>query len=142
MLDTVKQSTSTLNAETSVPTTTLLYVQGLAALLVQGLSGSPPETLVQMDPNWISQMGLQQSLTPSRNNGFFNMFKLMQQKSLELLVAKVRLPSTLIKVSPAQHMNHVHWPQYCRSPAAKASRERERSILTAQSLTRGVRRTW
>ena len=64
--------------------------QGLAALLVLGLSGCPPETVVQMDPDWISHMGLQQSLTPSRNNGFLNMFKLMQQKSLQLCVAKVR----------------------------------------------------
>ncbi|KAK9792233.1 hypothetical protein WJX73_001604 [Symbiochloris irregularis] len=66
--------------------------KGLAALLVQGLSGVPPEMVVKLDPEWISQMGLQQSLTPSRNNGFFNMFKLMQQKSLELLMVQERGP--------------------------------------------------
>lgn len=64
--------------------------KGLAALLVQGLTGCSPETVIRLDPEWISQMGLQQSLTPSRNNGFLNMFKLMQQKSLQLLMARDR----------------------------------------------------
>lgn len=36
--------------------------------------------------DFIALLGLQQSLTPSRNNGFLNMFKLMQKKSLELLL--------------------------------------------------------
>ncbi|KAF5831469.1 bola-like protein-domain-containing protein [Dunaliella salina] len=34
-------------------------------------------------PSFIGMLGLQQSLTPSRNNGFLNMFKLMQRKTLE-----------------------------------------------------------
>lgn len=61
-------------------------MQGLAALLVQGLSGCTPEEIVRIPPDWIASMGLQQSLTPSRNNGFLNMFRLMQKKSLDLLV--------------------------------------------------------
>ena len=60
-------------------------LQGLAALLVQGLSGSTAAEIVAIPPNFIDTLGLQQSLTPSRNNGFLNMFRLMQRKSLELI---------------------------------------------------------
>ena len=60
-------------------------MQGLAALLVQGLSGSTAAQIVAIPPDFINTLGLQQSLTPSRNNGFLNMFRLMQRKSLELV---------------------------------------------------------
>ena len=60
--------------------------QGLAALLVQGLSGCAAEQIARLSPEWITAMGLSQSLTPSRNNGFLNMFLLMQKKALALLV--------------------------------------------------------
>lgn len=59
--------------------------KGLAALLVQGLSGSTAADIVAIPPDFIDRLGLQQSLTPSRNNGFLNMFRLMQRKSLDLV---------------------------------------------------------
>eukprot|EP00887_Chlorella_sp_A99_P004328 scaffold15.g4328.t1 len=59
--------------------------KGLAALLVQGLSGCTPAEVVAVPPDFVAMLGLQQALTPSRNNGFLNMFKLMQRRSLELL---------------------------------------------------------
>lgn len=55
--------------------------KGLAALLVLGLSGSPPSAVARLPPDWITALGLSQSLTPSRNNGFLNMFKLMQTQA-------------------------------------------------------------
>ena len=60
-------------------------IQGLAALLVQGLSDCEPEEIIKIDPSFIELLGLKQSLTPSRNNGFLNMLLLMQKKSLQLL---------------------------------------------------------
>jgi Fe-S metabolism associated domain len=60
-------------------------VQGLAALLVQGLSDCVPADVLGVDPGAIiDALGLKQKLTPSRNNGFLNMFRLMQQKAAQL----------------------------------------------------------
>lgn len=61
--------------------------KGLAALLVEGLSGSSPKEILQLSPDFIEMLGLKQSLTPSRSNGFLNMLRLMQKKTLELVVA-------------------------------------------------------
>ncbi|MQM19602.1 hypothetical protein Taro_052609 [Colocasia esculenta] len=58
--------------------------KGLAALLVLGLSGAPATAIACVPPDFVHLLGLRQSLTPSRNNGFLNMLKLMQQKALEL----------------------------------------------------------
>eukprot|EP00195_Chlamydomonas_chlamydogama_P016228 CAMPEP_0202895682 /NCGR_PEP_ID=MMETSP1392-20130828/4835_1 /ASSEMBLY_ACC=CAM_ASM_000868 /TAXON_ID=225041 /ORGANISM="Chlamydomonas chlamydogama, Strain SAG 11-48b" /LENGTH=317 /DNA_ID=CAMNT_0049580789 /DNA_START=51 /DNA_END=1004 /DNA_ORIENTATION=- len=62
--------------------------KGLAALLVLGLSGCTPQEILSVEPTFIELLGLKQSLTPSRNNGFLNMFKLMQRKTLEVLTAQ------------------------------------------------------
>jgi cysteine desulfuration protein SufE len=58
--------------------------KGLAAVLVEGLSGLTPEAIAQLSPNFIELMGLSVSLTPSRSNGFYNMFKTMQAKAIQL----------------------------------------------------------
>ena len=53
---------------------------------MEGLSGCQPAEVLQLTPDFIVTLGLKQSLTPSRNNGFLNMLLLMQKKTLELSV--------------------------------------------------------
>jgi cysteine desulfuration protein SufE len=60
-------------------------VKGLVGLLLEGLSGLPPQQILDLEPNFIKDTGLDVSLTPSRANGFYNIFKLMQKKASELL---------------------------------------------------------
>ena len=96
----------------------LCVVQGLAALLVQGLSGCPPEQIVSIPPEFISDMGLSQSLTPSRNNGFLNMFKLMQTRSKDLVqqvishiqsIASQHYPNESMGHGPVCSMDAMYW---------------------------------
>jgi cysteine desulfuration protein SufE len=57
-------------------------VKGLVALLVEGLSGLPPEVVGSLSPDFIQTTGLNVSLTPSRSNGFYNIFRAMQLKAV------------------------------------------------------------
>lgn len=59
--------------------------KGLAAVLVEGLNGLSPAEIVKLTPNFIQETGLGVSLTPSRANGFYNIFSTMQKRALELL---------------------------------------------------------
>ncbi len=57
-------------------------VKGLVAILVEGLNGLSPTEILSLTPDFIQDTGLNVSLTPSRVNGFYNIFKMMQQKTL------------------------------------------------------------
>jgi cysteine desulfuration protein SufE len=59
--------------------------KGLLALLIEGLNGSTPTEIVKLTPDFIQETGLNVSLTPSRSNGFYNIFKTMQKKALEVV---------------------------------------------------------
>ncbi|MEN9496792.1 MAG: hypothetical protein RLZZ137_1832 [Cyanobacteriota bacterium] len=58
--------------------------KGLLALLIEGLEGLEPAAAAGIDPGFLSETGLQASLTPSRANGFLNILKLMQAQASAL----------------------------------------------------------
>ena len=58
--------------------------KGLVGLLMEGLNGTSPEEVAQLSPDFIKRTGLDVSLTPSRSNGFYNIFKAMQQRAIAL----------------------------------------------------------
>ncbi|MEL6555520.1 MAG: SufE family protein [Cyanobacteria bacterium J06621_11] len=59
--------------------------KGLLAMLINALNGLSPAEVVQLTPDFIKETQLDVSLTPSRANGFYNIFKLMQKKALLLM---------------------------------------------------------
>ncbi|NCJ06842.1 SufE family protein [Synechococcales cyanobacterium C] len=58
--------------------------KGLVAFLVEGLNGLSPAEILRLTPDFIQETGLNVSLTPSRANGFYNIFKTMQLKTQAL----------------------------------------------------------
>ncbi|WP_392350223.1 SufE family protein [Parasynechococcus sp.] len=61
-----------------------LITKGLLAMLIEGLSGLTPAQVQAVDPSFIAATGLQASLTPSRANGFLNIFRTMQAQAQAL----------------------------------------------------------
>lgn len=57
-------------------------VKGLVAFLIEGLNNLTPEEIVELEPDFIEDTGLKVSLTPSRANGFYNIFQMMKKKAL------------------------------------------------------------
>lgn len=52
--------------------------KGLVAMLVNFYSGENPETILQTDPEFIDEIGMQQHLSPTRSNGLASMVKQMK----------------------------------------------------------------
>jgi cysteine desulfuration protein SufE len=61
-------------------------VQGLLALLIEGFSGLSPSEILLIDIKFIEDMGLSQTLTASRANGFVNTYNMMQNYAREMLL--------------------------------------------------------
>ena len=60
-------------------------VQGLMAITCLAVNGRPPEEVAELEPTFVDEMGLKASLTPSRSNGFLNMFKRVQDEARSLM---------------------------------------------------------
>jgi cysteine desulfuration protein SufE len=58
--------------------------KGLLALLIEGMEGLTPSQVDAIDPAFLAATGLQASLTPSRANGFLNIFRTMQAQARQL----------------------------------------------------------
>lgn len=58
--------------------------KGLLALLIEGMEGLTPGQVEAIDPAVLAATGLQASLTPSRANGFLNIFRTMQAQARQL----------------------------------------------------------
>ena len=62
-----------------------LLVRGIVALLVRVLSGHSPKEIVDADLYFIDKIGLQEHLSPTRNNGVVAMLKQMRLFALAYL---------------------------------------------------------
>ena len=59
-------------------------VQGLIAVTAIAVNGMSPSYVAAMSPEFADSMGIRSSLTPSRANGFLNMFKRVQEEASSL----------------------------------------------------------
>jgi cysteine desulfuration protein SufE len=62
-----------------------LISKGFVGLLAAGMNGLTPTEIQALSADFIQDTGLSVSLTPSRANGFMNVFHKMQQKAAALI---------------------------------------------------------
>lgn len=59
-----------------------LITKGIAALLIEVLSGQPPKDVVDADMSFVDRIGLKEHLSQTRSNGLLNMIKQMKLYAL------------------------------------------------------------
>jgi cysteine desulfuration protein SufE len=67
-----------------------LISKGFVGLLSVCMGGLTQKEIELLTPDFIKDTGLVASLTPSRANGFYNVFKKMQQQAIEIELPSVR----------------------------------------------------
>ncbi len=60
-------------------------VEGLQGILTIAVNGNSPDDILALTPDFAEEMGLLNTLTPSRSNGFRTMFDMVQNKVKELI---------------------------------------------------------
>jgi cysteine desulfuration protein SufE len=58
------------------------------AITCLAVNGRPLGEVVSLEPTFVDEMGIKASLTPSRSNGFLNMFKRVKDEARSLMEAK------------------------------------------------------
>lgn len=56
-------------------------VQGMTSVLVNGLSGVEPHRILAIEPDFIQESGISDVLTSTRQSGFYNIFRRLQQEA-------------------------------------------------------------
>ena len=59
-------------------------VQGLMGILTIAINGMPPVKVLELTPDFVVEMGVLNTLTPSRSNGFRTMFDMIQKAVEEM----------------------------------------------------------
>lgn len=62
-----------------------LISSGLAAILIQVYSGQTAEAILKCPPDYLEELGISASLTPSRANGLYSIHLRMKQEALKYL---------------------------------------------------------
>ena len=60
-----------------------LISKGLAALLIRAYSGETQEAILKCPPTFLTDIGIQNSLSPARSNGLASLFLKMKQACLQ-----------------------------------------------------------
>lgn len=63
-----------------------LISAGLAALLLAVYHDEPPDAVLACPPRFLDELGIMNSLSPSRSNGLASLFQRMKQEALKLIL--------------------------------------------------------